>query len=112
MAHAEKSDVGVVLGDVESLVVGAGRDLDEDAAAGTGEGVMVEGHLDGGKFGRAFDTGFHIGRDADVNVLRVETEAEQEGEQASEAYRFPVCRDATGKATLGEGFGWEERICG
>jgi hypothetical protein len=47
-----------------------------------------------------------------VDVLRVEGDAEEEGEQTSEAHRFPVCRDATGKATLGEGFGSEERICG
>ena len=33
-ADADEGDVGVVLGDDEALVVGAGRDLDEDAAAG------------------------------------------------------------------------------
>ena len=31
-AHAEEGDVGVVLGDDDALVIGAGGDLDEDAA--------------------------------------------------------------------------------
>ena len=32
VAHAEKGDVGVVLRDDDALVIGAGSDLDEDAA--------------------------------------------------------------------------------
>ncbi len=35
-AEAEEGDVPVVLGDDDALVVGAGGDLDEDAAAGLG----------------------------------------------------------------------------
>ena len=98
----------MVLGDDDALVIGAGGDLDEDAAAGAGEGMMVECHLDGGKFGGAFDAGFYIGRDANMDVLRVKGDAEQEGGETSEAHRLPVCRRRHGKATLVE----EDRIGG
>ncbi len=50
-AHADEGDVGVVLGDDDALVIGAGGDLDVDAAAGAGPGVVVEGVLDGGEDG-------------------------------------------------------------
>ena len=74
-AYAEEGDVGVVLGDDDALVVDAGGDLDEDAAAGAGRrGVMVEGVLDGGEDGAVFVAGVGVrggGVDADVDVLCV-----------------------------------------
>ena len=48
-AHADEGDVGVVLGDDDALVIGAGGDLDEDAAA---SGLRRDGDpvpLDGGE---------------------------------------------------------------
>ena len=83
LAHAEEGDVGVVLGDDDALVIGAGGDLDEDAAGravGTfaRERVMVKGHLDGGEFGDGFDAGFEDGVDAYVDVLREGCGGEEE----------------------------------
>ena len=53
-ALADEGDVGVVLGDDDALVIGAGGDLDVDASAGAGPGVMVHGVLDGGEDGAGF----------------------------------------------------------
>ena len=55
-AGADEGDVVVVLGDDDALVVDAGGDLDEDAAGSAvriwgGEGVVIEGILDGGEDG-------------------------------------------------------------
>jgi hypothetical protein len=83
----------VVLRDDDALVIGAGFDFDVDACwssvlagSGAGEGVMVQGHLDGGVFGGAFDAGFDVGGDADVDVLGVGygCEKNEGGEQAHE----------------------------
>ncbi len=76
LAEADEGDVGVVLGDDDALVVGAGDDLDEGAAKGAvgvrrGEGVVVEGVLDGREGGAIFVAGggWRSGRiDADVDV--------------------------------------------
>ncbi len=90
LADAEEGDVLVVLGDDDALVVGAGGDLDEDAAAGAGEGVMVERVLDGGEDGLLFAAGLFgagmggAGLDADVDVLGEGGSGEEkEGEQAA-----------------------------
>ncbi len=56
-SEADEGDVLVVLRDVDALVVGAGFDGDDDAVAGGGEGVVVEGVLDGGELGGAVDAG-------------------------------------------------------
>lgn len=45
--------LGWFLRDDEALVLGARRGLDEDATVGVGEGMVVEGHLDGGVIGWA-----------------------------------------------------------
>ena len=65
--HADEGHAGAVLGDDDALVVGAGVDLDEDAA-GAGVGGVVHGHLDGGVLGGGVDAGFDVGADADVDV--------------------------------------------
>ena len=90
VAGAEKRDVGVVLRDVDALMIRTGRDLDEDATAATGPGMMVERHLDGGEFGGAFDAGLHVGGDANVDVLGVERGDEKEGERQKEKAHWGV----------------------
>jgi hypothetical protein len=64
----------VVLGDDDALVIEARGNLDVDATGAAvgalaGEGMVVHGHLNGGKFVGGFDAGFYIGRDADMDVL-------------------------------------------
>jgi hypothetical protein len=66
----------VVLRDDDALAIGAGRDLDEDAARGAiriwrGERVMIERVLDGGECGEILLAWVDVRRgrvDADVNV--------------------------------------------
>ena len=78
-AGADEGDVVVVLGDDDALVVGAGGDLDEDAAGGAvgvggGEGVVIEGVLDGGEDGEVLVAGVGVwcrGGDSDVDVCCV-----------------------------------------
>jgi hypothetical protein len=79
-AHAEEGDVRVILRDDDALVVGAGGDLDLDAAAWTGPGMVVHGVLDGGEDGAVFvaGRGGWSGRiDADVDVLCVRKDGKQ-----------------------------------
>ena len=64
-AEADEGDVGVVLGDDDALVIGAGGDLDEDAAGravgvGRGEGMVVERVLDGGEGGEVLVAGVGV----------------------------------------------------
>ena len=66
-ARARVFDLGIE-------VIGAGSDLDEDAAGlaigvDAGEGMMVERHLNSGVFGGALDAGFDVAGDANVDVL-------------------------------------------
>ena len=78
-AGADEGDVVVVLGDDDALVIDAGCDLDEDAAGGAvgvggGEGMVIEGVLDGGEDGEVFVAGVGVrgvGGDADVDVCCV-----------------------------------------
>ncbi len=80
-AFAEEGDVGVVLGDDDALVIGAGGDLDVDAATGTGPRVMVHGVLNGGEDGAVFVAGcggWGGGVDADVDVLGVGEDGKQD----------------------------------
>jgi hypothetical protein len=75
-AHADESDVVVVLGDDDALVIGARGDLDEDAAGcavgvGCGKGVVIECVDDGGEGGEVLIAGVGVRRggvDADVDV--------------------------------------------
>ena len=88
-ADADERDVGVVLRDDDALVIGAGGDLDEDSAAGTGKGVMIHGVLDGGEDDAVFVAGDGVrggGIDADVDVLRVcgKRKEQERKRQASE----------------------------
>jgi hypothetical protein len=79
----------VVLGDEEALVIGAGDDLDEDAAGsaigvGGGEGVVVEGVLNGGEDGAIFvagcgERGSRVNADVDVGGAEWESKSEEEG---------------------------------
>ena len=76
-AEADEGDVVVVLRDDDALVVGAGDDLDEDAAGSAvgvrgGEWMVVERVLDGGEGGEVLVAGVgvrRVGVDADVDVL-------------------------------------------
>ena len=63
----------MVLSDDDALAVGAGGDLDEDAAGcavrvGGGEGMVVHGHDDGAELFCALDAGLDVGGDTDVDV--------------------------------------------
>ena len=91
-AEADEGDVVVVLGDDDALVVGAGDDLDEDAAGsaigvGRGEGVVVERVDDGGEGGEVLVAGLRVrgGRvDADMDVGGVgDWHEEERGENES-----------------------------
>ena len=76
LAEADEGDVVVVLSDDDALVVGAGDDLDVDAAGcavgiGRGEGVVVECVDDGGEGGEVFVAGrggAGGGIDADMDI--------------------------------------------
>jgi hypothetical protein len=64
----------MVLRDDDSLAIHAWRNLDKHSArfavrSNAGEGMVVHGHLDGGKLGGAFDPRLHIRRNAHMHVL-------------------------------------------
>jgi hypothetical protein len=79
----------MVLGDDDSLAIGAGDDLDEDAAwcavaVGRGEGMVVEGVLDGGEDGEVLVAGVGVrggGIDTNADIGGVERESEEEQER-------------------------------
>ena len=60
-AHADKSDVGVVLRDDDPLVIRAGSDFDEDSPTRACEGMVIHRHLDGGELGGGFNAGLDVG---------------------------------------------------
>jgi len=85
-ALTDESDVGVVLGDEEALVIGARDDLDDDAAWGAvwvecGEGMVVEGVLNGWKDSAIFIAGcceWCCRVDADIHIGGAQRESKSQ----------------------------------
>ena len=71
----------MILRDDDALVISAGGDLDVDAPAWTGPGVVVHCVLDGGEDGLVFVAGIGVrggGIDADVDILCAGEDGKQE----------------------------------
>ena len=86
LALTDQRDVGMVLGYIYSFVIDARFNFNEHPAklsiwAGFWEGVMIQGHLNCGEFGRAFDSGFDIRRDSNMDILRVSDDSQEQGDQ-------------------------------
>jgi hypothetical protein len=104
-AFAEESDVGVILGDDDAFMIGAGGDLDVHAAAWTGPGMVVQGILDGGEDGLVFVARVSVRRggiDADVDVLCAgEGNSESEQNENEEAKHWDKGRWGTSLGQAG-----------
>jgi hypothetical protein len=88
LAQADEGDVRMILRDDDAFAVGAGDDLDIDAASMSSEGVVVERVLHGRKGGEVLTAWINVrggGVDADVDVDGVKREGENEHRGNEEA---------------------------
>jgi len=92
LALTDQRDVGMVLGYINSFAIDARFNFNEHPAklsiwASFWEGMMIQGHLNCGEFGRAFDSGFDIRRDSNMDILRVSDGNQEQGDQQHMATR-------------------------